>query len=523
MTTLLLRAYTIPAVWRNMLLICFGVLLCDQLFWNTFPGLNIALAGTILATILVARSKPATMTGRAKASLVALLICAVMVIVHASVIAILGTVISLLLFSAFMIEPVLRSTLGAAGQLLYNFASVPVAFFEGIGTALPQKGASRRGFGWLKLSLLPLAVLFLFFQIYREANPRFEDLTSGFMGRLAEMFERFFTGIFTAHALFLLVMAYLMGGVLLRLAPGFVGEVEAKLKDALDRVRSRRPRWKAPLGLNALERERRMGMVLLVLVNALLAVENVIDIDWVWFNFEVPAGFSLKQFVHEGTWLLILSILLSMAILLRLFRRNLNFHPGATWLKRLALLWVLQNTILGISVFLRNAHYIGFHGLAYKRIGVIVFLALVLIGLVTLAWKIHRTRSTFYLLRVNGWAAVAVLALLTCFNWDTIIVKYNLGHPNPGEIDTDNYLALSDKVLPLLYAHQQDVSRQMEKHRANSVRWTETQDPEVFKEGLDRKTRAFIERWEKADWRSWTLAEQRTYDELVRLSTVDPK
>ena len=74
------------------------------------------------------------------------------------------------------------------------------------------------------------------------------------------------------------------------------------------------------------------------------------------------------------------------------------------------MLWVVQNFILGISVFLRNYHYISFHGLAYKRIGVIVFLVLVLIGLVTLFVKLRERKSFFYLVRVNGWAAFAVLA-----------------------------------------------------------------------------------------------------------------
>ncbi|MFZ1687831.1 MAG: DUF4173 domain-containing protein [Flavobacteriales bacterium] len=519
MTTLILRAGTVPIVWRNFLLLCSCVLFCDVLFWNTFPGLNIVLGAMSLAALLIARAAPMAMTSRAKAVLFAMLLSATMVIVHASIISILATIVFLVLFSAFLLEPALRSVLSAMGQVLYNFASVPMSFFEGIGAAVPEKGASRRGFRWIKLSLLPVLVLFVYYHIYRVANPKFEELTAGFMGRFADLLERFFNGVFTAHTLFLLAMAYLTGGLLFRLAPGFVAGAEAKLSDALVRIRIRRPHWKTPLSLNALERERRMGLVLLVAVNALLLMVNIIDINWVWFGFTVPEGFSLKQFVHEGTWLLILSILLSMGILLRLFRRNLNFHPRTLWLKRLALLWVAQNVVLGISVFLRNAHYIGFHGLAYKRIGVIVFLLLVLIGLATLAWKIHTKRSTFYLLRVNGWTAFAVLAMLTCFNWDRIIVEYNLDHPNPGEIDTDNYLALSDKVLPLLYAHQQDVSRQMVKHSANAVRWTETQDPEVFKEGLDRKSRAFLQRWEMAGWQSWTWAEQRTYNELLYMAS----
>jgi hypothetical protein len=83
-------------------------------------------------------------------------------------------------------------------------------------------------------------------------------------------------------------------------------------------------------------------------------------------------------------------------------------------------------------VFLRNYHYIDFHGLAYKRIGVIVFLALVLVGLVTLFFKIRDKKSFYHLLRVNAWAVLAAFTGLTTVNWDGLITRYNLSHWNKG-------------------------------------------------------------------------------------------
>lgn len=265
-----------------------------------------------------------------------------------------------------------------------------------------------------------------------------------------------------------------------------------------------------PLALDPLERERRAGVVLLVLVNAVLLIVNLIDISWVWIGFTVPEDFSLKQFVHEGTWLLIISILLSIMVLLYLFRGNLNFHPRNATLKRLATVWIAQNFILGISVFLRNWHYISFHGLAYKRIGVIVFLALVLIGLITLYHKVRDRRSFFYLTRVNGWAWFAMLIGLTLVEWDSTIVRYNLKHDNPGEIDIDNYLAMSDKVLPMLYANLTQVEEQMSRHRNNRVRWVEHLDPVTFREQLDAKRTRFLQRVEGQHWQESNWADRHT-------------
>lgn len=515
--TLSPRQFAIPVIWRNAALLAALAVLSDVLFWQHTLGVNVVIATTAITAVLLVRTGGA-MAMEARAMLLAMAVCSAMIVVHGSALAITLTILWLVVFSGFMLASGLRNVLSATAQALHNLASVPFALAEGFAQAVPEKGASRKGFSWLKLSLLPLLVLMAYYWIYRAANPKFSAMTEGMMVRLADFIDALVRGLFTAHALFLLLSAVASGALLLKLAPGTVAAAEAKLTDAMVRLRLKRPHWKSPLPMNALERERRIGILLLVLVNALLLLVNMIDIDWVWFGFQVEEGFSLKQFVHQGTWLLIVSILLSMAILLRLFRRNLNFHPHAVWLKRLALLWLAQNAVLAVSVFLRNMHYIGFHGLAYKRIGVIVFLALVVAGLATLAWKIHARRSTFFLWRVNAWVAVAVLTMLSCSDWDMVIVKYNLGHPNPAEIDTDNYLALSDKVLPLLHLHRADVERQMTKHATNPVRWTDTQDPVVFNAALATKTRAFLGRWQTSGWQSWTLAEQHAYHELVGLA-----
>jgi hypothetical protein len=78
----------------------------------------------------------------------------------------------------------------------------------------------------------------------------------------------------------------------------------------------------------------------------------------------------------------------------------------------------------------------------------------------------------------------------------------------------DNYLAMSDKVLPLLYDELPKVEAQMAKHRQNRVRWVEHLEPWAFRNELDRKRDRFLERYSTQDWRSWTLADQRTHEAL---------
>ena len=78
----------------------------------------------------------------------------------------------------------------------------------------------------------------------------------------------------------------------------------------------------------------------------------------------------------------------------------------------------------------------------------------------------------------------------------------------------DNYLAMSDKVLPLLYADLPKVEAQMAKHRGNRVRWVEHLDPDAFRTALDRKRERFLFRVAEQDRRSWTWADQRTHEAL---------
>ncbi|HRD52634.1 MAG TPA: DUF4173 domain-containing protein, partial [Flavobacteriales bacterium] len=320
-------------------------------------------------------------------------LAALMVVIHGSVIAPIMAVLGLLWFSALAHERALRSIPMALAQSLSNFVSFPMAALEGSGDILPQQGAARSGWRWARLTVVPMLVLALFFQLYRVGNPKFDHLTAGFLDGLWAAIADFFRLVFTEHALFFLFGLFVSAGLLFRFAPALVAQWEQGLSDSMRRVRVKRPHWLAPLAMNPLERERRRGIVLLALVNALLLVVNIIDIDWVWIGFTVPEDFSLKQFVHEGTYALILSILLSIVVVLWVFRGNQNFYRRNAWLKRLAMLWVAQNGILAVSVFLRNWHYISFHGLAYKRIGVIVFLALVLVGLITLFIKVKERRS----------------------------------------------------------------------------------------------------------------------------------
>lgn len=495
---------------KTALIVLLTALIFDRLFWKHAIGINLSLFALLIIGLVLADVGWRSLSRGARAAALGTLLSAGMLVVHGSTIATVAVFGGLFLFAGLAHEPVLRTTISGVLQWLSGAVLAPARLVRLAGAAIGERAAPRRGRRWAGLVVLPVVVATVYFLIYRNANSRFEAMTAGFLDGLGEWLADAFREVFTPHTLFFGLGLLFSVSLLVRNGVAGLTRYEGGLLDGMVRRRIKRPLWMAPRPMNALDRERRMGVLLLLLVNGLLLVVNAIDIHWLWSGFEVPAGFSLKEFVHEGTWLLIISILLSMAILLHLFRGNLNFHPANRTLRLLALLWLAQNFILGISVFLRNYHYIAFHGLAYKRIGVIVFLALMLVGLVTLYIKVRERRTFFYLVKVNGWAAFTVLVGLTLVDWDSTIVRYNLHHWNSGEIDVDNYLAMSDKVLPLIYDDIDAVRRQMAKHRENEVRWVEHLVPADFDRDLEAERVRFLQREAAQQWQSWTWADQRT-------------
>lgn len=489
----------------------------DVLFWDRSIGLNLLLFVILIAGALLHRYPWNSLSGPARLTLTGVLVAAIMVYVQNSVVSVVGTFVALGVFIATVHEPRLRSLFFAFAQLFASYMLLPWRAVQGVDRIALGQGVPKKGWRWTKLAILPMLLLFVFFQLYRSGNPKFDDLTAGFLEGFWSFLGEFLSAIFTAHTMFFLFGLAVSAGLLFRFAPELVVQVEAQFSDLLVRTRIRRPSWMQPRALDPLERERRMGVILLVAVNLLLLVVNVIDISWVWIRFEVPEGFSLKQFVHEGTWMLVFSILLSMVILMYLFRANQNFYWRNKGLKHLAILWIGQNFILGMSVFLRNYHYISFHGLAYKRIGVMVFLALVLVGLVTLFLKVRDRKSLYYLARVNGYAAFIMLIALTTVDWDTAIVRYNLKHDNRGEIDIDNYLAMSDKVLPILYENLDLVEAQMAQHKKNTIRWVDHLDPSTFRADLDRKRDLAVQRIAEQDLLESNLADRKTIRALAAM------
>ena len=260
-------------------------------------------------------------------------------------------------------------------------------------------------------------------------------------------------------------------------------------------------------GVMALRNENKTGIISLFLLNVLLLLVNYLDVAYVWFGFTYNNQINLAAYVHEGTGLLIFSIVLAMAILLFFFRGNLNFYKKNNWLRFGAYAWLLQNMVLVVSVLLRDYYYILHMGLAYKRIGVLVFLLLVLFGLLTVFIKIKQIKTTYFLLRVNAWFVIIIMVVASCLHWDETIASYNLARKNTIPLDIKFLLSLSDKTLPLIEANKDVLDKNIVTPIAVDV--LDTVLPALTqKEVFEKRKVEFIKTQAGYNWLSWNYADQ---------------
>lgn len=507
----------------KILLVTAGAVLFNLVFWNEKLAINTVLFDAFLLSALFFLYPQARQHATVNWLLLGHVVCLGMVVVHNTELSKIAFVITGLLLAGFA-EYAHRSVWFAGGSMLMNVIMVAASFVEPIrfkrGPAIKSRTVSRV----IRFAVFPIILLIVFFCIYLYANNVFSDI-AGLVGAQLELFFGHFFDFFSwERSLFLLLGLLITGSILLKSKLDYFSVREARLQDGLQRLRitlhKRRERvffqfvemimGRMANGMLALKNENTTGIISLLLLNVLLLVVNVIDLNFLWMHFQYQEGEPVYKMVHEGTELLIVSIVLAMAILLFFFKGNLNFYKRNKWLKYGAYAWIIQNAMLVSSVFLRDYYYILKHGLAYKRIGVLFFLLMVLVGLATVFLKIWNRKTNYFLFRVNAWAGVVVLVLATTIHWDEFIAGYNLKRKNTVDLDVSFLLSLSDKALPLLDTNIVAIQkRENELHPAAAYDRVVTCDT-CYIEQLKQREKAFAQKQQQFSWLSWNYADAYT-------------
>ena len=515
-----------PLTAAQKLLLPLGIVLFDWLFWRERGGLNMLVFSIfVVATQLVQLPRHAASRRSPHFWLMVAgsLLGGATMAVYGSAVAALACVVSVLLLLGYVNQPSLKLLFYAGLTGLGSTAEAWLRVLRGVRPPSHAGAGVRRSWFYGRLLLVPLGILGAFHLLFVVANPVYARLSSRVLDVLGEWLVRLLPDISLGHLLFLALGFAVTAAVVVAVPVYFFADQESRFGEFVrrqrDRVASfavRQPdfRFKTTKALD-LRKEYLVAVAVFGLVNVLLLLVNAIDMRWLWFGFEPAPGFALAQFVHEGTYVLIFSILLAMGIVLWYFRRNLNFYaPGVRVLRWGATVWVLQNAVLAASVGLRNYYYILYCGVAYKRIGVCFFLLLVFFGLGTVLLKIWQQRSAYSLVRLNSLAVYVVLLLLAAGNWEVWMMEYNL-QPRFRRVDIGFLLDMPARTLPTLLARRAALN-----HAVQLTRNTEYGIPAVIdapeaQRRLDRAVAAARAHYaEYSDWQGFTWADYRAAQQL---------
>jgi len=423
--------------------------------------------------------------------------------------------LALAILVGMLIYPQAKSYINALFLSLSNIFSSQLKFiseFSGSGRNEKQSG---RMFQRSLIFLIPVIIILIFIALYSSSNPVFDKLVTRIITPVADLFEYIFRNIdFLVAGTFLLGLLF-SNFLIMRSGNQYLIDKDSSATDELRRSGTRTFRFRNTTGLR---NEYKAGIFLLVALNAIILIVNIIDIYWVWFNFTWN-GQYLKQFVHQGTYILILSILISIAIVLYFFRLNLNFYSKNSLLKYLSYAWLAQNAILAISVGVRNFWYIYYYSLAYKRIGVIIFLILTLYGLYSVYIKVRERRTSFYLFRTNAFAIYIVLIIASVMNWDTLIARYNFSQAGRSYLHFDFMAGLSDKALPYIDRPMEELFRIDSIQNKNFPNETgRYMKPDDYHTSMQLRKEKFKSEWEEKGILSWNYPEYKAYNMLFKKS-----
>lgn len=165
----------------------------------------------------------------------------------------------------------------------------------------------------------------------------------------------------------------------------------------------------------------------LVLFNLIFALQNGLDLAYLWGGAGLPPGVTFAEYAHRGAYPLIATALLAGLFVL-VFLRPGSATAANRSVRVLVTLWIAQNLLLVASTALRTLDYVEVYSLTRLRIAALLWMGLVAMGLVLIAWRLLRAKSSSWLINANLAAAGAVLALCSVVDLGAASAAWNVRH-----------------------------------------------------------------------------------------------
>ncbi|MCF7560437.1 DUF4173 domain-containing protein [Sabulilitoribacter multivorans] len=281
---------------------------------------------------------------------------------------------------------------------------------------------------WTKIIGIPMVVVIVFISLYKNGNPVFSNLIS-----------KIDFGFLNFQWILLSALGYyLLYNISTPIAVNPATEIDLKTGNILKNS--------SKFSIENSKKENQLGVILISLLNLLIIIFLITDFTYLLSSNDLRASIFSNQ-VHSGINALIASIVMAIIIILYFFRGNLNFYRNNKTLKNLSYLWIILNIILVINTSVKDYQYIYYFGLTYKRIGVLIYLLLTIVGLITTSIKVMKIKNFWYLLRVNTHTAFTILIVCSVVNWDKHITFYNINYAQSMDFRYLNNLSNNNTFL----------------------------------------------------------------------------
>ncbi|MEI7597183.1 MAG: DUF4153 domain-containing protein [Bacteroidota bacterium] len=497
---------------RKDLCLIIATAIYSFLFYRQSAGINFLLFSIVLTIMQIVLSPNWKTNKKIIVAAIASILSGVSVMLYGNTLAVISNITSLSMLVAFSTTN-RNSIISASINTVYSYASSFIyIMIDWVDRSHKRKNeknenAPKNSISKVWFFVIPIFLFIVFFIFYQNSNPIFKDFTK----KINLDFISLSWINFTFWGFVWLYGYFYFRNI------GFVNSWEIKENNlTLEELPEDKDTfWGRILNL---QNKNMIGLSTLIMLNLLLFIVNILDVQYIWIQQNLPARLTFAEFIHNGIGTLILSIIMAIIIILVLFKGKINFFEQNKTIKMLAYIWIAQNIILIISNLLKNQMYIEVFGFTYKRIGVYIWLIMALGGLISTIYKIYAVKSNWFLFRANGWIGFSVLVVASLFNWDMLIVKYNLTKSESP--DKSYILELSPEVLPFiiesdLYKNSLDETFQPKDDWYNTYR---TYDQKKLKEIIDIKLIGFLNNYVASDWRSITLREINTYNRLKKLN-----
>lgn len=496
------------------------LLVYNFFFWGEKLGVNLLIFLSLCSVSILYINGENIKSRNVIISLLAFMYASAMVTVINSGFSKFAAIVTFAVFTGYAHQRELKSVFAAFLTTLSSVVIFPYNIIEELRQSSGKYKPVRVILRVIRLAVIPVLFIVIFYSIYAYSNPVFNSYSVSAWDSFAKYLQDFFINYPVLRFFYIFLGLILIMAMLFNRNIKVFSDIDKNFLDLLVRDKTyktyavAKPVVKANVlytlfsyrfKMNTLKLEYKMGLIFIIMINLLLLTLNIIDIQFTWLGFNAQLVENLAYYVHNGTYMLIFSIVLSMGILLYFFRGNQNFYTKNNLLKYGAYFWIIQNAFMALSVGLRNLYYIDYYyALSYKRIGVIVYLLMVFIGLVTMFIKIHKHKTLYYLLKVNAVSAIIVLLLISSFSWDKTIAEFNLSNPNKDAIDIEYLLRLSDDTLPILDKHKQTLDREYLEYSFIFGDYNNGWD--VYRERVE----SYTDELKNYSWLSWNMADYNT-------------